>query len=169
MLGYGVRPASLHAALVLGVILGMTASDAMTQPARLTESAAGGSRRVVQVDTKQADDLVNRGNAHADKKEYDRAIADFDQAIKLDQQNAYAYNSRADTLREAGRPEQGLPDAEKALKLDSNNAEFWDTRAQILQALGGRQEAIADYRRALELDPMMTETRERLRRLGVSP
>ncbi len=69
----------------------------------------------------------------------------------------------------SGKAAQGLPDAEKALQLDSDNADFWDTRAQIFQALGRRQEAIADYKRALELDANMTETRERLKRLGVSP
>jgi tetratricopeptide (TPR) repeat protein len=125
--------------------------------------------RVAQANIQQADDLVNRGNALADKKEYERAIAAFTEAIKLDPQNAYAYNSRADTLREAGKAVQGLPDAEKALQLDSNNADFWDTRAQIFQALGRRQEAVADYKRALEIDPNMPETRERLKRLGVSP
>jgi tetratricopeptide (TPR) repeat protein len=125
--------------------------------------------RVTQANIQQADDLVNRGNAHADKKEYDRAIAAFTEAIQLDPRNAYAYNSRADTLREAGRAAQGLPDAEKALQLDAGNADFWDTRAQIFQALGRRQEAIADYKRALELDPNMSEARERLKRLGVSP
>ena len=125
--------------------------------------------RVAQANIQQADDLVNRGNAHADKKEYESAIAAFSEALKLDPQNAYAYNSRADTLREAGKAGQGLPDAEKALQLDANNADFWDTRAQIFQALGRRQEAIADYKRALELDANMPETRERLGRLGGSP
>jgi tetratricopeptide (TPR) repeat protein len=162
--------AAPYAALVLAsLILGMAADPAIAQTSRQPEAAAGAPGRLVQADIKRADDLVNRGNAHADKKEYDRAIADFTQAIELDPQNAYAYNSRADTLREVGKAAEGLPDAEKALKLDSNNAEFWDTRAQIFEALGRRQEAIADYRRALELDPMMTETRERLKRLGASP
>ena len=169
MLGCATRIASTHAALVLGgIILGVAAGPPMARAGGLLEPALGASARTAQADTKQADDLVNRGNAYADKKDYDRAIADFNQAIRLDPENAYAYNSRADTLREAGKAEQGLPDAGKAVQLDPNNADFWDTRAQILQALGRRQEAIADYRRALELDPMLTETRERLKRLGVS-
>src|SRR6267378_1977540 len=33
----------------------------------------------------------NRGNAYHDKKEYDRAIADYDQAVKLDPNYARAY------------------------------------------------------------------------------
>ena len=124
---------------------------------------------MAQANVQQADDLVNRGNALADKKEYERAIAAFTEAIELMPQNAYAYNSRADALRESGKPAQGLTDAEKALQLNSGDADFWDTRAQVFQALGRRQEAIADYRRALELDSNLTETRERLKRLGVSP
>ena len=148
---------------------------AIAHPAAASEvyanslSSKAGRVIVAQANVQQADDLVNRGNALADKKEYERAIADFTEAIRLDPKNAYAYNSRADTLRESGKAAQGLPDAEKALQLDSGNADFWDTRAQIFQALGRRQEAIADYKRALELDANMTETRERLKRLGVSP
>lgn len=150
-----------------GVALASAAGPAASQSGSNAPVVA--SVIVAQANVQQADDLVNRGNALADKKEYDRAIAAFTEAVRLDPQNAYAYNSRADTLRESGKPAQGLPDAEKALQLDSGNADFWDTRAQIFQAMGRRQEAIADYRRALELDANMTETRERLRRLGVSP
>ena len=146
------------------IVLAITAGFA-TRPS----AQSAWSTRAAEVDSKDADYYVNRGNAFADSKDYDRAIADYNKAIELDPQNAYAYNGRADTLREAGKPAQGLPDAERALQLDSNNAEFWDTRAQIFAALGRRQEAIADYRRALELDPHMTGSLGRLKRLGASP
>jgi tetratricopeptide (TPR) repeat protein len=150
------------------IFLGMAVCSAMPRAGAQSAWSSHGTR-AVEVDTKDADYYVNRGNAFADKKEYDRAIADYDKAIELDPQNAYAYNGRADTLREAGKPAQGLPDAERALQLDPNNAEFWDTRAQIFAALGRKQEAIADYRRAVELDPYMTGSLERLKRLGASP
>ena len=150
------------------MVLGITVSSATPRPNALSAWSNADTRAVV-VDTKDADYYVNRGNAFADNKDYDQAIADYNKAIELDPQNAYAYNSRADTLREAGKPAQGLPDAERALQLDSNNAEFWDTRAQIFAALGRRQELIADYRRALALDPHMTGSLERLKRLGASP
>jgi len=161
------------------IAVAMTIGSAMLRPSAQSAWSADGNRlsrdrgtdgpRASQVATEQADYYVNRGNAFADKKDYGRAIADYNKAIELDPQNAYAYNGRADTLREAGKPAQGLPDAERALQLDSNNAEFWDTRAQIFAALGRRQEAIADYRRALALDPHMTGSLERLKRLGASP
>ena len=120
------------------IVLGITLCSATPRPGAQSAWSDAGTR-AVEVDTKDADYYVNRGNAFADNKDYDRAIADYNKAIELDPQNAYAYNSRADTLREAGKPAQGLPDAEKALQLDSNNAEFWDTRAQIFAALGRRR------------------------------
>ena len=159
------RPSLIWLCIVLCAIAHPAASDVYAN----SSSSKAGRVIVAQANVQQADDLVNRGNALADKKEYDRALTAFSEAIRLDPQNAYAYNSRADTLREAGKAAQGLSDAEKALQLDSDNADFWDTRAQIFQALGRRQEAIADYKRALELDANMAETRERLKRLGVSP
>jgi tetratricopeptide (TPR) repeat protein len=152
------------ACLVLGITVGSAMPQANAQSARSNNGTG-----VVEVDTRDADYYVNRGNAFADNKDYDKAIADYNKAIELDPENGYAYNSRADTLREAGKAAQGLPDAEKALQLDSNNAEFWDTRAQIFAAVGRREEAIADYRRALALDPYMAGSLERLKRLGASP
>jgi tetratricopeptide (TPR) repeat protein len=122
---------------------------------------------VAQANIQQADDLVNRGNAHAYRKEYDRAIAAFSEAIKLDPKYAYAYNSRADTLREAGKAAQDRP-MPKALQLDSGNADFG-----IRGPRSSRRWAAAGGDRGLqacaELDANMTETRERLKRLDVSP
>ena len=43
----------------------------------------------------------NRGNAFHDKKEYDRAISDYDQAIKLDPKYARALYNRGISTRRA--------------------------------------------------------------------
>ena len=99
------------------MVLGIAVCSATPRPSAQSAWSNAGTR-AVEVDTKDADYYVNRGNAFADNKDYDRAIADYNKAIELDPQNAYAYNSRADTLREAGKPAQGLPDAERALQLD---------------------------------------------------
>src|SRR5271170_3306736 len=41
----------------------------------------------------------NRGAVYSDEKDYDRAIADYDQAITLDPQNAAPYNNRGNAYR----------------------------------------------------------------------
>src|SRR5229473_2079324 len=40
----------------------------------------------------------NRGNAHYGKGEYDRAVADYSEAIRLDPKYAAAYNARGNAF-----------------------------------------------------------------------
>ena len=44
----------------------------------------------------------SRGLAYDDKRDYDRAIADFDQAIKLNPNDALVYNNRGFAYRNKG-------------------------------------------------------------------
>ena len=99
---------------------------------------------------------------------YDRAIADFNHAIRLNPQHANAYNGRAVAYFKSGDAAIGLSDAMRAVELDSNVANYYDTRAHIYEMLNHKDDAIADYRKALLLDPTRQECREGLGRLGVS-
>ena len=103
------------------------------------------------------------------KKDYDRAIADYSEAIRINPSNAGAYNDRAWAYFKAGKAAQGLPDAERSLQLRPIDANALDTRGHIFEALGRREEAIADFRRAQAADPHHQSSREALKRLGVTP
>jgi tetratricopeptide (TPR) repeat protein len=50
------------------------------------------------VGTKLASAFISRGVAYDDKGQYDRAIQDYDQAIKLDPNYATALSNRADAI-----------------------------------------------------------------------
>ena len=87
-----------------------------------------------------------RGIAYGNKGEYDRAIADYDQTLRLKPDYATAYNNRAWAYFKAGKAAQGLPDAERSLELRPNDAHALDTRAHIFEALGRREEARHPWR-----------------------
>jgi Flp pilus assembly protein TadD len=67
----------------------------------------------------------NRGIAYADKRDYDRAIADYNQAIRLNP-NSSAYNNRGAAYYNKGNKTQAWADYNKALELDPNNTTAWN-------------------------------------------
>ena len=96
---------------------------------------------------------LRRGLASAAKKEYDRAIADFDQAIKLNPNDAFAYLDRGLAWDDKGEYDKAIADFDQAIKLNPNDAFAyldrglaWDDKKQY-----GR--AIADYDQSIRLDP----------------
>ena len=63
------------------------------------------------------------------KGDTDRAIADFDQAIKLDPKDAIALNNRGFAWRIKGDIARAAADYEQAIKLDAGNASRSTTAA----------------------------------------
>src|SRR5262244_419059 len=59
----------------------------------------------------------NRGNAYYDKKEHDRAIADYDQAIKLDPNYARAFYNRGISYDDKGLHDRAIEDYTHAIRL----------------------------------------------------
>lgn len=111
----------------------------------------------------------HRAIAYYDKGDYVSAIADFDEAVKLEPKSADAFNNRAWTFYKAGDPDRALEDANRAVGLDGSKAYIWDTRGHIHEELGSNQAAIRDYRKALDLDAGSKSSREGLLRLGATP
>jgi tetratricopeptide (TPR) repeat protein len=60
----------------------------------------------------------NRGKASGEKGDYDRAIVDFDQAIRLDPKYAKAYATRGEVYEAKNDPDHVIADFEQALKLN---------------------------------------------------
>ena len=52
--------------------------------------------------------MLNRGIANISKEQYDRALQDFDQAIKLKPDLAEAYVGRGDVWNNSGQPKRAL-------------------------------------------------------------
>ena len=60
-----------------------------------------------------------RGTAHVSKKEYDRAIADFTEAIEIDPKHVSAYNDRGVAHASKGDYARAIADVTQAVELSS--------------------------------------------------
>jgi tetratricopeptide (TPR) repeat protein len=74
---------------------------------------------------------INRGMGYRVKKEYDKAIEDFSQTIRLDPKNATAYNNLAWLL--ATCPKDGVRDGKKAIEYATKACELsqWQNAANL--------------------------------------
>jgi tetratricopeptide (TPR) repeat protein len=93
-----------------------------------------------------------RGEDNRRGKHYDRAIADYNQALDFNKDYAAVYPARADAYRARGEYQQALDDLAKATGPDSQSPEFYAARAAVRRALEKYDEALKDCERALSFD-----------------
>jgi tetratricopeptide (TPR) repeat protein len=110
---------------------------------------------------KTALEYYRKGNARYDLGDYQGAIDDYNQALKLDPNNAKAYYNRGIARSDLGDNQGAIDDYTQAIKLDPNNAYAYNTnnayaynnRGFARYNLGDKQGAIDDYTQAIKLDP----------------
>lgn len=97
----------------------------------------------------RAEAYFRRALSWSQFNQYERAIRDYDNALKINPGDAAALNNRAYSWLKLGNPSQALPDVEQALKMAPESAIFMSTRGEILQALGDRAGALRDHEAAM--------------------
>ena len=111
----------------------------------------------------------NRGISYARKGQYDRAIADYDQAIKINPRDAMVYYNRGLAYHNKGQYDRAIADYTKAIEINPRDAMVYTNRGIAYEEKKLRDKAIADYRAALKVAPSSDWTRKALKRLGVEP
>jgi lipoprotein NlpI len=97
--------------------------------------------------------FANRGRAWSEKGEYDRALHDLDNAIRLDPGFAEAFNYRGVANVSQGQYEHAIEDFDRAVGLDPNYAIAIYNRGLALQAMGRTDDAAKDFARAKQTRP----------------
>jgi tetratricopeptide (TPR) repeat protein len=93
------------------------------------------------------------GVSEEKKAVYDRAIADFTQAIRLDPANAKAYKERGDAYAGKGDLDRAIANYNQAIRLDPTYAAAYRNRGTAYYSKGENDKDIADYNQAIRLDP----------------
>jgi tetratricopeptide (TPR) repeat protein len=77
---------------------------------------------IIPVDDYNALFYFNRGNAWFEEDDYDRAIEDFDEAIRLDPEHAASYFHRGRARQQKGEYEESIKDFSEVIRLDPTMA-----------------------------------------------
>ncbi len=100
-----------------------------------------------------AEEYFNRAFEKYEAKDYSGAIADYDKAIELDPQNAFAYYNRGTARKDKGDMDGAIADFNRAIELDPQDIFIYCLRGIVRKDKGDMDGAIADFNRAIELDP----------------
>lgn len=96
--------------------------------------------------------LMNQGNSHYEKKEYDQAIALFSEAISVEPSNYRGYFWRSRVFSALGDHEKEIADLSEVIRLNPD-AESYDSRGLSYLVVNDYGKAIADANEALRLKP----------------
>ena len=95
--------------------------------------------------------FLSRGYAYDGRGDYDRAIADYNEAIRLDPKEAVPYRARAMAFKGKGDLDHAIADYSEAIRLDPEDASNYSSRAEAYLKKGDYDRAIADYSEVIRL------------------
>jgi uncharacterized caspase-like protein len=97
----------------------------------------------------------NQGKAAFERGDFDRAIANYSEAIRLDPGNAAAFNNRAIAYVSKKMLDRAIADYSEVIRL-APNADIFYERGTTYMDKGDNDRAIADYNETIRLDPKYT-------------
>jgi len=102
---------------------------------------------------KLAKAYVLRGKAFLMERDMDHAMADYDQAIRLDPENAPAYVARGFAFVIKKASVRALRDLAKAIELAPNDARAWAYQAAAYRLIDKDDQALASFAEAIKRAP----------------
>jgi tetratricopeptide (TPR) repeat protein len=96
--------------------------------------------------------LVARGTVYATSGDFEKAMADFDEAISLTPKSAEAYGSRGWAYARYGDFDNAIDDLSTAVRFDPCNAAAYCVRGWAEENKGDSMSAITDFTEAIRLN-----------------
>lgn len=97
--------------------------------------------------------FVNRGVIWSKRNEPNKALSDYENAIKIVDNNWTAYNNIGYTLLNQGMYEESIKYFNRSIELDSERAFPYNNRGFAHSNLGNYDMAFADFRASYNIDP----------------
>ncbi len=97
--------------------------------------------------------FTHRGLAYKKKGQWDRAIADFSEAIRLKSDDAQVFNNRGNAYYHKGQLDRAMKDYDEAIRLQPDLAEAFGNRGNVYRKKSQFDRAIIEYDKAIHLNP----------------
>ncbi len=104
-----------------------------------------------------ADVTLSRGGVHRLRGEYERAVREYDEGLRLAPDRKRSYVARGYCLFQLKRYAQAIESLDKAIERDNGLVTAYRYRGLAQAALGRHDSAIKDYDKGLELAPQYAE------------
>ncbi|CAD8184285.1 unnamed protein product [Paramecium pentaurelia] len=99
-----------------------------------------------------ATEYMNRGIKFDQQGKNEKALLNYNTAIKLNPKNTAMYYNRVILLGEQGEKEKALQDYNMAIKLNPNYAQTYSNRGILFKQKGDHKNALEDYNMAIKLN-----------------
>ena len=137
-------------------ILGVTAeaeakrkADAAEQERQARAAAEAEAKRKIEAERQRKE-----GEAAGKAGDPDRAIANFNEAIQLNPNDAAAYYVRGFAYSRKGDYDRAMADYNEVIRLNPMHAAAFNSRGFIYDKKGDYDRALADYNEAIRINPM---------------
>jgi S1-C subfamily serine protease len=104
---------------------------------------------------KTAADFMRSASLNFYKKQFDRAIADYTDAIRLEPKEATAYRNRGLVHVRKGDYEKAVADCSRAIELNPNDPHAYLIRSRAFRQQGEAEKARADLKEVNRIDPAL--------------
>ena len=94
---------------------------------------------------------INRGIAYYELGDNQRAIADFNEALRINPNDALAYYDRGIVRVRLGEFQGAIADYSEALRINPNSAAAYQNRGVARRESGDKPGAIQDFQKAADL------------------
>lgn len=94
-----------------------------------------------------------RARAYKAKGDYDRAIVDYNEAIKLDPEYTLAYNDRGIAYKNKRDYDRAIADYNEVIRLEPRSAFAYNNLGNAYADKGDYERAMTNYNEAIRLDP----------------
>src|SRR5437870_9073242 len=126
-------------------------------------------RKATDLDHKYADELSavyqQRGYADATNQQFQDAINDYGEAIKLTPQDVRVYEQRAAVEMKLQDYDKALADYSEVIKLKPNEVRYVNYRAYIYELRNDLKNSMADTEKVLKMDPNNQDAKARKQRI----
>ena len=102
---------------------------------------------------KTAEEFFKRASVRFAEDDFDGTIADLNEVIRLQPEQASAWNNRGNAKSDKGDHDGAIADYSEAIRLQPDNAGYWNNRGLAKHAKGDHDGAISDYSKAIHLQP----------------